>query len=59
MQFVRCIMDQVTGYDRVAAAQRQDVANRNVAEAQEARQQALEAIEKLGLRRPGQLRETE
>jgi ABC-type polar amino acid transport system ATPase subunit len=59
MQFVRDIMDQVIGYDRGAAMRGRKHTARQIAEATEARQQALEAIEKVGLRRPGPLRDTE
>jgi hypothetical protein len=59
MQIVRCIMDQVTGYDRDATARDKEQADQRVSESIEARQQALEAIEKVGLRRPGPLREVE
>lgn len=59
MQFVRCIMDQVIGYDRGAAVREKEHTTQQIDESIEARQQALEAIERVGLRRPGPLREEE
>jgi hypothetical protein len=59
MQVVRGIVDQVIGYDRGTAIREKEYTKQQIIEAVEARQQALEAIEKVGLRRPGPLREKE